>query len=219
MASKEKGALSQVERQLLLYELFIFNRESVSKELIKSCLPISDRMMQRDVRHLMEAGLIRVKYSRVEKAYIQYAEGAVFNPDGATGRWLLHLERLNRIGTLMTELDNDNINEDEIFDRARLKSIKQCYEEMYPDIPDRTRQRDFEVLRNIGYPIQYIRQYRYYNAWDGDCIRFRDDFGVYRENGVLKRKHGETDHLDQKITAENIAFNDRFLRESEFGRQ
>ena len=26
---------------------------------------------------------------------------------------------------------------------------------------DRTRQRDFNVLRNIGYPIEYIREYRY----------------------------------------------------------
>ena len=215
MASKEKNALSQVERQLLLYELFIFNREFVSKELIKHCLPISDRMMQRDIQHLMEAGLIRVKYSRAEKAYVQYPEEAVFNPNGATGRWLLHLERLNRIGTLMRELDNDNINEDEIFDRTKLKSIKQSYEELYPGIPDRTRQRDFIVLRNIGYPIQYIRQYRYYNAWNWDFVQFRDYFGVYLENGVLKRKRGETDHMDQKITAADIARNDKFLKEME----
>ena len=213
MASKDKDALSQVERQLLLYELFIFNRELVSKKLIKNCLLISDRMMQRDIQHLTEAGLISVKYSRAEKAYIQHPEEAVFNPNGATGRWLLHLERLNRIGTLMRELDNDNIDEDEIFDRTKLKSIKQSYEELYPGIPDRTRQRDFDVLRNIGYPIQYIRQYRYYNAWNWDFVQFRDDFGVYRENGVLKRKRGETDHLDQKITAANIASNDKFLKE------
>ena len=215
MASKDKNALSQVERQLLLYELFIFNSEYVSKELIKHCLPISDRMMQRDIQHLMEAGLISVKYSRVENAYIQYPEEVVFNPNGATGRWLIHLERLNRIGTLMRKLDNDNINEDEIFDRTKLKSIKQSYEELYPGIPDRTRQRDFDVLRNIGYPIQYIRQYRYYNAWNWDFVQFRDDFGVYLENGVLKRKRGETDHMDQKITAADIARNDKFLKEME----
>lgn len=215
MASKDKDALSQVERQLLLYELFIFNSEFVSKELIKSCLPISDRMMQRDIQHLMEAGLISVKYSRVENAYIQHPEEVVFNPNGATGRWLIHLERLNRIGTLMRKLDNDNINEDEIFDRTKLKSIKQSYEELYPGIPDRTRQRDFDVLRNIGYPIQYIRQYRYYNAWNWDFVQFRDDFGVYLENGVLKRKRGETDHMDQKITAADIARNDKFLKEME----
>lgn len=215
MASKDKDALSQVERQLLLYELFIFNSEYVSKELIKSCLPISDRMMQRDIQHLMEAGLISVKYSRVENAYIQHPEEVVFNPNGVTGRWLLHLERLNRIGTLMRKLDNDNINEDEIFDRTKLKSIKQSYEELYPGTPDRTRQRDFDVLRNIGYPIQYIRQYRYYNAWNWDFVQFRDDFGVYLENGVLKRKRGETDHMDQKITAVDIARNDKFLKEME----
>ena len=44
--------LSRIERQLLLYELFMVNSESVSKELIKCCLPISDRMLQRDLKDL-----------------------------------------------------------------------------------------------------------------------------------------------------------------------
>ena len=197
--------LSQVERQLLLHELFMFNSESVTKELIKHCLPISDRMLQRDLKDLTEAGLIRVKYSKTEKAYIQYPESAVFNPGNAMGRRLAHLERLHRLGVCMRSLVNDDIVADEVFDRKKLKSIKQSYEELFPGIHDRTRQRDFIVLSNIGYPIEYIREYRYYNAWD--YVGFRDDFGVFLENGVLKRKTGETDHNGQGISAEKIAEN------------
>ncbi len=197
--------LSQVERQLLLYELFMFNSESVSKELIKRCLPISGRMLQRDLKDLTEAGLISAKYSRTEKAYIQHPGSAVFNPGKAAGRRLAHLERLHRLGVSMKSLANDDIVTDEVFDRKKLKPIKQSYEELFPGIHDRTRQRDFIVLSNIGYPIEYIKEYRYYNAWD--YIEFRDDFGVFIESGVLKRKTGETDHFSQGISAEKIAEN------------
>lgn len=211
--NKDTIELSQVERQLLLYELFLFNEESVTRELIKRCIPIPDRMLQRDLKHLTEAGLICVRYSSKEAAYIQYPKEVRFNPDNVTDRKLLHLKRLSRIGMLMRELGNDPLEQDEIFDNKKLKSIKQNYEELFPEIPDRTRQRDFTVLRNIGYPIEYIREYRYYNAWD--CAGFRDDFGLFWDDGVLKRKLGETDHESQYISAEGIAENDSFLKKME----
>lgn len=215
MNSHDKDIIevSQVERQLLLYELFIFNPESVTRELIKRSIPISDRMLQRDLKHLTDAGLICVSYSRKEAAYIQHPDDARFNPNNVTGRKLLHLRRLYRIGVLMRKLGNDPPEEDEIFDRKKLKSIKQSYEELFPEMPDRTRQRDFTVLRNIGYPIEYIREYRYYNAWD--YTEFRDDFGLFWEDGTLKRKTGETDHESQYISAESIAENDSFLKETD----
>ena len=213
MESQDKDSieLSQVERQLLLYELFLFNEESVTRELIKHCIPISDRMLQRDLKHLTEAGLICVRYSKKEAAYIQYPDEVRFNPSSMAGRQLLHLKRLSRIGMLMRQLGNDPLKQNEIFDYKQLKSIKQNYEELFPDIPDRTRQRDFTVLRNIGYPIEYIREYRYYNAWD--YTEFREDFGLFWKDGVLKRKLGETDHESQYISAESIAENDSFLKE------
>lgn len=215
MDSDEKNiiALSQVERQLLLYELFLFNPDSVTRDLIKRCIPIPDRMLQRDLKHLTEAGLICVRYSKKEAAYIQRPEEVCFNQNCVGGRQLQHLERLCRIGRLMRELENDPLEEEEPFDRRKLKSIKQNYEELFPGIPDRTRQRDFKVLCHIGYPIMYIREYQYYNAWD--YTEFRDDFGLFWEDGVLKRKLGGTDHEDQHISAEHIAFNDSFLREME----
>lgn len=216
MKSHDKDVieLSQVERQLLLYELFLFNEESVTRELIKRCIPISDRMLQRDLKHLTEAGLICVCYSKKEATYIQHHDKVLFNPNNVTGRQLQHLKRLYRIGMLMRELGNDPLNEDEVFDNKKLQSIKQNYEELFPEIPDRTRQRDFTVLRNIGYPIEYIREYQYYNAWD--YVEFRDDFGLFWEDGMLKRKLGGTDHESQHISAESIAENDHFLKEMEY---
>lgn len=109
--------------------------------------------------------------------------------------------------------DDQLMDEKEKFDVKKLRSIKQNYEELCPGIPDRTRQRDFTVLRNIGYPIEYIRRYRYYNAWDSP--NFRDNFGLFLEDGILKRRRGGTDHEDQHISAEVIAFRDSWLREME----
>lgn len=170
-------------------------------------------MLQRDLKHLSEAGLIRVRYSIKEAAYIKHPGEPRFNPDNVKGRKLLHLKRLSRIGLLMRRLENDPLNEEEIFDCKKLKSIKQSYQEIFPEIPDRTRQRDFTVLRNIGYPIEYIREYRYYKAWE--YAGFRDDFGLFWEDGILKRKLGDTDHESQSISAERIALNDRLLKEME----
>lgn len=99
-----------------------------------------------------------MKYSKTEKVYIRYPESVGFNPGRVTGRRLAHIERLHRLGVSMKSLANDDIVTEEVFDRKKLKSIKQNYEELFPGIHDRTRQRDFKILRNIGYPIEYIRE-------------------------------------------------------------
>ena len=92
---KDSIELSQVERQLLLYELFLFDEESVIRELIKHCIPIPVRMLQRDPMHLTDAGLICVRFSQKEAAYIQHPKEERFNPGNVTGRLLLHLKRLS----------------------------------------------------------------------------------------------------------------------------
>lgn len=56
-------ALIPTERQLLLYDIFI-GSEQVEYEDITSRLPIGRKMVQRDIKALTDAGLIRIKYSK-----------------------------------------------------------------------------------------------------------------------------------------------------------
>ena len=61
--------LIPTERQLLLYDIFR-GSEQVEYEDITSRLPVGKKMIQRDIKTLTDAGLIRVKYSKKDKAYI-----------------------------------------------------------------------------------------------------------------------------------------------------
>ncbi len=60
-----------------------------------------------------------------------------------------------------------------------------CYYDLFPDASERMRQRDFEQLNRIGYDISYDNTQRRYFMWEDNGLR--EDFGVYRENGKLKR--------------------------------
>ena len=65
--------LSQTDLQLLLYVIFIRSQQ-VEYEDIASRLPIGKKMVQRDIKTLTDAGLIRIKYSKKYKAYIYDSE-------------------------------------------------------------------------------------------------------------------------------------------------
>lgn len=62
-------ALIPTDRQLLLYDIFK-GSEQMAYEDITSRLPTGRKMVQRDIKILTDAGLIRIKYSKKDKAYI-----------------------------------------------------------------------------------------------------------------------------------------------------
>lgn len=67
--------LKQIERQLILYDIFQQNDEDTRLSTIRYHLPgINMRTLQRDIRDLMDAGLIQVYFSRDRNAYIYYHE-------------------------------------------------------------------------------------------------------------------------------------------------
>lgn len=61
--------LNPTARQLLLYDIFK-GSEEVTYEDITSRLPIGKKMVQRDVKILTDAGLIRIRYSKKNKSYV-----------------------------------------------------------------------------------------------------------------------------------------------------
>lgn len=67
--------LKQIERQLILYDIFQQNDEDTRLSTIMYHLPgINVRTLQRDIRDLTDAGLLQVYFSRDKNAYINYDE-------------------------------------------------------------------------------------------------------------------------------------------------
>ena len=176
-------ALITTERQLLLYDIFI-GSEQVEYEDITSRLPIGRKMVQRDIKALTDAGLIRIKYSKKEKAYIHDSASPPLFNENAKGKYRLHLIKLRRIATLMNELymDKDSYYEAE---GDAYYSCKTCYYELFPEANERMRQRDFKHLNNIGYTVTYDNNDRRYKMWNGYYLR--EDFGVFLKDGKLMR--------------------------------
>ena len=163
--------MPRIERQLRLYELVcgyaITSFEAIEKEFPNS----GRRMIQRDLRDLKDAGLVSVNYVRKAQGYVKEKQRPEFNEDTEPRR-KAHLKRLNRIGRLMRELYNEDIplwekkdNEEEGDVRDYVTS-KDSYNELFPGLSERTRQRDFEVLRNIGYDVSYDHQDHYFRLDD-----------------------------------------------------
>lgn len=188
MSETDSIILNKLERQLLLYDIFYY-LENVEQREIICRIPIGARTLQRDLLDLTDAGLIKVKYSRALQAYIR--DGIPVTAYELGERRKAHLQRLYRLGFLMHHLENDEVDVEELFQRKNYVSCAEHYRELFPGISERGRQRDFEVLGRIGYPILYIREIGYYAIWQEEGLR--DDFGVYKENGKLKRKLKTTD--------------------------
>lgn len=173
--------LKKIERQLLIFHIFRHNY-CVQFDTIKYWLKMNDNQMRtfyRDLKELNDSGLITTCYNPEEKGYIDKGFSVISND--ATGRYLGHLIRLNRVGRCMAELTQDEVDEPlleaQIFDKEwwneeigeegyidvnALYSCKDCYKSLFPDISERTMQRDFKLLSNIGYEIKYIPQLHYY---------------------------------------------------------
>ena len=183
--------LIPTERQLLLYDIFR-GSEQVEYEDITSRLPIGKKMIQRDIKTLTDAGLIRVKYSKKDKAYIHDSANPPSFKENVKGKYRIHLIKLRRIATLMNELYTDRDSYYEA-DGDAYYSCKSCYYELFPEANERMRQRDFAHLNNIGYAVTYDNSDRRYKMWDR--YHLREDFGVFIRDGKLMRHMKERFNL------------------------
>ena len=181
--------LTKTDRQLLLYDIFRGSRQ-IAFEDITSRLPVNKKMIQRDMKDLTAAGLICVRYSRKEGAYIKDTENPLILDESIKGKRHIHLTKLRRIGILMDQLYMDT-DSDYWDDKDDYFSCKKCYYQLFPDSTERMRQRDFAQLNRIGYWIRYDNYDRRYKMWGSNDLR--EDFGVYKENGKLMR------HTDKKF--------------------
>lgn len=182
MSAGDWFPMKKIERQLLLYHIFLHNY-CVQYDTVKYWLKMKDsqlRTFYRDLKELNDSGLISTYYDYDERAYVN--KGATEISQNAKGRYLEHLIRLNRVGRCMTELWQDDVDEptlewqvedrkswsesfyeDEYIDVTTLHSCKDTYKELFPRVGDRTMQRDFKLLNQIGYTIWFNPKIHYYH--------------------------------------------------------
>lgn len=159
---------TKTQRQLLLYEILYASHEVMIDDLMRR-LGVSKKTIQRDIEDLMDAGLIKLTYSRKDKSYKrECATGVISEPEG-TARYS-HLKKIQRLATFMIELSDasDYSFGDEY-------NCKERYFELFPDVSERTRMRDYETLKRIGYMIQW-NEYEKRHIVQGYLYQAREDF-------------------------------------------
>ena len=189
MAARE---LKQIERQLILYDIFQQNNEDTRLSTIMYHLPgINMRTLQRDIRDLTDAGLLQIYFSRDKNAYINYDEYRDIScysegiqrritkkrklageNEEVSAKKKEHLERLKRLTKLMSY---------EVYEKA-----VELYFELFPTATERMRKRDFEVLRHIGF-------YAGFDSEQNDYVLYRDErYGIDNDYGVfISKKTGK----------------------------
>ena len=98
---------SKMTRQLKIYLNILTTTFHGPEELMEQ-FGISRRMLQRDLKDLRDAGVIRLKLIKREKNYAEAEEPAVFD-EASTGRRRQHLLRLKRLTTLINRLERTDI--------------------------------------------------------------------------------------------------------------
>ena len=166
--------IHQIERQLIIYDVFRTFEKVTYRDIEFVLRKVEMRTRQRDIKDLTDAGLICVKYSDDQKAYIQKKEptGKVVDRDNISRKKLQHLNRLNRLAGCMRL----------VYEPDPVKT----YFEMFPEASEKIRQRDFETLRHIGYEAGYSREMEGY--WvSNDVVSPYDGYGIYLKDGKLVR--------------------------------
>ena len=184
--------LKQIERQLILYDIFQQNDEDTRLSTIMFHLPgMNMRTLQRDIKDLTDAGLLQVYFSRDKNAYINYdeyrdiscySEGiqkritkkrkiAGENED-VSPKKKEHLERLKRLTKLMSC---------EVYEKA-----VELYFELFPDATERMRKRDFEVLRHIGFYAGFDSEQNAYVIYRDEAYGIDNDYGIFKSKKTGK---------------------------------
>lgn len=138
---------SKTERQLLLYEI-IYTSQMIETEDVVKRLEANRKMIMRDVMDLTDAGLVKLRYSRKDKVYLKEIPTGILNEVEGTRRYQ-YLKKLIRLTQFMAELSGASVDNDLEY------NCRTRYEELFPDVSERTRMRDYKIMENIGYFIRW----------------------------------------------------------------
>lgn len=159
---------SKIQRQLKEFHIFR-TVECVDYKLLKYWFSVNERTMQRDIKDLTDAGLISVTYSQhpYKKGYISDGKTPYMHEEENRNR-RMHLRKLNRIGTLMQKLYDPYEGFADLRDECRQvkDTVKAQYTALFPDLCEKTMRRDFRLMCEIDYFVEY----------DAECFGYRVTF-------------------------------------------
>lgn len=158
---------SKTERQLLLYEI-IYTSQMIELEDVMKRLEANRKMIMRDIKDLTDAGLIKLRYSRKDKVYLKEIRTGILNEQEGTRRYQ-YLKKLIRLAQFMEELSGADIDNDFEY------NCRTRYEELFPDVSERTRMRDYQIMKNIGYEIRWD-EYEQRHSVTGYLYQTRETF-------------------------------------------
>lgn len=142
--------LSKTSRVLSVYHLFL-NCEEVSFQEFTLSFGVSRRTALRDILLLRQAGVLEARWDRARQAFVPVALEPFPLEKQENKTRQKYLEKLRRLCVLMARMA-----EEDACDGMNKIAL---YRELFPDIPDRTRQRDFHELEKLGYCASYDREW------------------------------------------------------------
>lgn len=153
--------ISRTARILSIYHLFIHCNEVSIKEITDQMPEVSPITAKRDIALLNSAGVLQSRYSRKADAYIPMGTEIVEITLPENPKVRENVEKLRRLCTLMQEL----------YEFMSEKPLHiEIYKKLFPNVSDKTRQRDFNDLKEIGYIVR--RDYEYFPDEDKEKLCF-----------------------------------------------
>lgn len=149
--------VSKTSRILSVYHLFLICQE-VSYQELKQQFEVSEKTSLRDIHLLERAGVLETQYDRNIRAFypVNLELRSVAAEENQTRR--KYLEKIRRLCVLMARMAEE--------DDCDGMDKRDLYREVLPGISDRTRQRDFQELKKLGYYAWYSRE------WPGEPGRW-----------------------------------------------
>lgn len=140
--------ITKTSRVLSVYHLFLHCQE-VSYQEFTLNFGVSQRTALRDIRLLQQAGVLEARWDRARQAFVPVTLEPFPMEVQENKTRQKYLEKLRRLCILMRRMSwedyEDGMNKVEL------------YRKLFPNIPDRTRQRDFKELEQLGYEVWYER--------------------------------------------------------------
>lgn len=150
----ENKKIPRTERILSVYHLFMNCREVSYKEITDLMPSVSSKTIFRDIGLLRDAGVLKTKYSKKAQAFIPLEVGNITEPNyPEKKRQQVFMKKIRRLCIIMKEMTAEL---DGFCDEKPLHM--ELHKKLFPRLSQRTRQRDFKVLGNIGYSVRHFEQ-------------------------------------------------------------
>jgi len=140
--------ITKTSRILSVYHLFLHCQEISYQEFALN-FGVSQRTALRDIRLLQQAGVLEARWDRARQAFVPVTLEPFPMEVQKNKTRQKYLEKLRRLCILMRRMGWE--------DYENGTNKVELYRELFPGIPDRTRQRDFKELEQLGYEVWYER--------------------------------------------------------------